>query len=155
MSTRKHIGVLADRCIGCGTCMAGCIQSHRKVGKPAFPRISVASTFSLSAPVSCKHCEDPYCVSVCPTGCLYRDGNRIGINDAKCIGCSSCVMACPYGAISVVNTPRIVSYGDLHLQVGEAPVAVKCDLCVDRGGQPACVEACPTKGLYLDEIEVQ
>jgi len=53
-----------------------------------------------------------------------------------------CVMACPFGVITVSSDGRGV---------------LKCDMCIDRlerGEEPACVNACPTGALkFMDEEE--
>ena len=154
----KRVVADSKRCIGCKTCMAACLAAHDIEGDIARPRLRVTQTYSVSAPVACHHCEDAPCAKACPTGALFFDSenHRIGVNEKNCIGCKSCVMACPFGAVSVVSTTVPVFMGDV--QVGEQPKSfvLKCDLCVDRENGPACVEACPTKGLSLfdtDELD--
>ena len=71
----------------------------------------------------------------------------------NCIGCKSCVMACPFGAVSVATTQVPVLMGDVRVGSQTKSVVLKCDLCVDRPGGPACAEACPTKGLTLVDEE--
>jgi len=71
----------------------------------------------------------------------------------NCIGCKSCVMACPFGAVSVATTQVPVLMGDVRVGSQTKSFVLKCDLCVDRPGGPACAEACPTKGLTLVDEE--
>ena len=120
--------------------MAACIEAHDIPGNIAAPRLRVTRTYEISAPVACHHCEDAPCAKACPTGALFFDpkNHRIGVNEDNCIGCKSCVMACPFGAVSVATTQVPVLMGDV---------------CVDRPGGPACAEACPTKGLTLVDEE--
>ena len=145
--------VIADssRCIGCKTCMAACIEAHDVPGNIAAPRLRVTRTYDVSAPVACHHCEDAPCAKACPTGALFFDeeNHRIGVNEDNCIGCKSCVMACPFGAVTVVSSEVPVLMGDVKVGSRTKSFVLKCDLCVDRPGGPACAEACPTKGLVL------
>ena len=51
-------------------------------------------------PRSCLHCEEPACVTVCPTGASYKraEDGIVLVNEELCIGCKLCSWACPYGA---------------------------------------------------------
>lgn len=140
-----------DRCIACGTCMAACIMKHDVKGDIAAPRLNVVVASDTTAPVACHHCVDAPCAAACPTGALYPDAShtRVAVDESKCIGCRSCVMACPFGAATVATVEVPVKMGDLLIGARTKAFAVKCDLCVDRAGGPACVEACPTKGLRV------
>jgi tetrathionate reductase subunit B len=84
-------------------------------------------------PNLCQQCADAPCVTVCPVGASFISPEGLTlVDDRRCIGCGYCVQACPYG----------VRY--LHPKTG---IADKCTWCyhrITRGGQPACVEACPT-----------
>lgn len=145
--------VIADPgvCIGCKTCMAACLAKHDVHGDVAAARLNLVTTLSVSAPIVCHHCIDAPCVASCPTGALYEDAQngRVGVREDRCIGCRSCVMACPYGAVTVAARSVTTKLGNLIIGESEKPAVVKCDLCVDRPEGPACVQACPTKGLVL------
>ena len=135
--------------------MSACYQSAKERGKVAKPRLVVIHTESGSMPNQCRHCEDAPCAKACPTGALFFDpkNHRIGVNEDNCIGCKSCVMACPFGAVSVATTQVPVLMGDVRVGSQTKSFVLKCDLCVDRPGGPACAEACPTKGLTLVDEE--
>ena len=109
----KRVVADSSRCIGCQTCMAACIEAHDIPGNIAAPRLRVTRTYEISAPVACHHCEDAPCAKACPTGALFFDpkNHRIGVNEDNCIGCKSCVMACPFGAVSVATTQVPVLMG--------------------------------------------
>lgn len=143
--------VIADSqaCIGCKTCMAACISKHDVAGDVPTARLNLVTTLSVSAPIVCRHCEDAACVAACPTKALYRDGDRVGVREDRCIGCRGCVMACPFGAVQVVSVEAPQKLGNLTIDGQTKPFVIKCDRCYDRPGGPACVEACPTGGLML------
>lgn len=143
-------------CIGCKTCMAACLSKHDVAGDTPKARLNLVTTLAVSAPIVCHHCVEAPCVAACPEGALYFDQGRVAVANERCIGCRSCVMACPYGAVDVVSTVESVKFG--NLTIGEKPKAsvIKCDLCYDRPGGSACVAACPTGGLKLvdkDDLE--
>jgi formate dehydrogenase iron-sulfur subunit len=85
---------------------------------------------------SCMHCNEATCVNLCPAGARFRlDSGAIGTDNEKCVGCQSCVVACPFGK------PK---YSE------ESNKAYKCKLCTERVANnllPACVKACPTGAL--------
>ena len=140
--------ILADsgKCIGCRTCEVACVVAHQpeqdcaRLSSERFvPRIQVVKGSTFSTAVACHHCEDPPCGNVCPTGAIRRERDRISVDQQRCIGCKSCVLACPFGAMQVVMQ-------DAHAQ------AIKCDLCQHRTQGPACVEACPTQALSCLDV---
>jgi hydrogenase-4 component A len=173
--------VIADpsRCIGCYACVAGCVESHRKAGLQAYPRLYIIHTPpSGTMPIQCRHCEDASCASVCPVKAITRRDNFIHLNESLCIGCKMCAVACPFGAIipggtpvpkfefnvgqyTYTNTPyeadpmylREFALQErlslLNWNIGQKTVAVKCDLCYFRAEGPSCVMACPHKALRL------
>ena len=103
---------------------------------------------TLHFPRSCLHCEEPACVTVCPTGASYKraqDGIVL-VDEDKCIGCKLCSWACPYGAREYSPVEGVMK---------------KCTLCIDRiynqnleesERQPACVQACPTKARHFGDL---
>jgi len=89
----------------------------------------------------CFHCEEPWCVAACPTGAMQRRAKDgiVFVEQDLCIGCKSCITACPWGV------PQ------WNPETGKA---VKCDYCMDRvdqGLEPACVSKCITKCLHFGE----
>jgi len=101
----------------------------------------------VSLPMMCQHCEQPPCVDVCPTGASFKRADGIVLVDKHaCIGCRYCMMACPFKARSFVHEP--VENQKSHAPRGNGTVE-SCTLCVhrvDKGGSPACVEACSETG---------
>lgn len=107
----------------------------------------IRSGHTQSLPMMCQHCAEPPCVDVCPTGASFKRADGIVLVDRhSCIGCRYCVMACPYQARSFVHEP-------LHDQKPDVPrgqgCVEGCTMCVhrvDKGQQPACVQACAAAG---------
>ena len=130
--------ILADpeKCIGCRTCEVACMMSHQSSATPEAltSRIRVVKGATFTTAVGCHQCEDAPCANVCPTGAIHRAAGAWLVEQARCIGCKSCMVACPFGAMQV----RVVE---------DRVQALKCDLCMLREGGPACVEACPTHAL--------
>ena len=150
-----------DKCIGCRTCMIACVVAHN--GEELFyknhsdinfnPKLEVIKTDTVSAPIQCKHCEDAPCAKACPNDAIERLDNSILVNQSKCIGCKTCMIACPFGAIDISPLGEIP---DDKLLFKEYMVANKCDLCRGVEDGPACVKVCPTKAFKIvkeDDID--
>ena len=131
----------ASKCIGCRTCEVACVVSHQAEQNCAaltpqtfLPRIHVIRGINVSTATMCRQCEDAPCANVCPNGAISREQGHIFVEQSRCIGCKSCMLACPFGAMQVVVQQERVQ-------------AIKCDLCWQREAGPACVEACPTQAI--------
>jgi len=98
-----------------------------------------------TVPVVCMHCEDPACAEVCPADAIKKtaDGVVQTALPSHCIGCSNCVLACPFGV------PHYLPQLDLMM---------KCDMCYDRtsvGKRPMCATVCPSQALsYVKPEEI-
>ncbi len=102
---------------------------------------------SQSLPVMCQHCEDAPCVDVCPTGASFKRADGIVLVDMHiCIGCRYCVMACPYKARSFIHEAVTDQNPDVPRGKGVVESCTMCVQRVDKGQQPACVEACSKAG---------
>lgn len=170
------------KCIRCGNCSLAChkVHGHSRlvrrgihIERPKKP--NRPSMQSVLAPSVCMHCQDPECLTGCPTGAIARfpDG-EIDINAATCIGCGDCATQCPYDAISMIGRPTAAGGDSTGAAIGllsafslgeaklPAPVeqtdgllAVKCNLCKNTGLNPpgkkkaaySCEENCPTGAL--------
>ncbi len=91
----------------------------------------------------CMHCEDPTCAQVCPADAIKQTEEGIVQSALKprCIGCSNCVLACPFGV------PKYVAEFDQMM---------KCDMCTDRtseGYAPMCASVCPSEALWYGTVE--
>ncbi len=153
--------VIADpeRCIGCRTCEVACVLAHlsggtlERLSAARFvPRLKVVRVSKVTAPVQCRQCDDAPCAKVCPTGAFVYSHNSVQVNQSRCIGCKSCMMACLYGAIEIVLRPETAEAPSSHLPAtvgAERVQAFKCDLCLGRSEGPACLKVCPTKAISL------
>jgi len=139
------------RCIRCGNCIAGCEGVHAD----GQARLSLTGIkfYNLLAPNSCWQCENPLCMLDCPPDALTRDPRGEVYIRSNCIGCGNCERNCPYGNIFMVHrepkktlfswVASILGKQD-HSEGPEQTLAVKCDLCREITGGPACVRSCPT-----------
>jgi len=95
----------------------------------------------------CQHCAEPPCVDVCPTGASFKRADGIVLVDRhSCIGCRYCMMACPYKARSFVHETVEHQKPDVPRGKGCVESCTFCVQRVDRGEQPACVQACREEG---------
>lgn len=172
-----HLGMVIDTkaCIGCNTCAVKCKQANNV---PNGIRWNCILTDGGSAPdtmegtypnvrirfypVACQHCESPACTKACPTKATWKD-EKTGIvrqNPEQCIGCRSCMMACPY-AVRSYNKEEPEYYLDMALGEADAPqhqahTVEKCMLCVnrvERGLEPACIEVCPARARTFGDFD--
>jgi sulfite dehydrogenase (quinone) subunit SoeB len=169
----KKLGLVIDldTCVGCQACATSCKEWNAQgdsgpltdtdpqgadVTGPWFNRIHGYEVKEqgrddsriVNFPRSCLHCEEPACVTVCPTGASYKraEDGIVLINPDTCIGCKLCSWACPYGAREYDYTQGVMK---------------KCTLCVDRiynsnlepeDQVPACVKACPTGARHFGDL---
>ncbi|MCO6524046.1 MAG: 4Fe-4S dicluster domain-containing protein [Candidatus Schmidhempelia sp.] len=153
--THSFIAADADKCIGCRTCEIACVISHNhdmNISSQQFqPRLKVIKGMTITTPVTCKQCENAPCAQHCPTGAIVQKNNCIQVIQSRCIGCKTCVIACPFGAMTVVTTERMDEAEKTGKNKQYQTQAIKCDLCNDNPQGPACVTVCPTQALHLVE----
>ncbi len=167
---RLGLTIDLDTCVGCHACavackewngeslMAGPLPDYKPYGNDpsgawlnrirSFEYGAYPESKTVNVPMSCLHCEEAACVTVCPTGASYKRPDGIVLVDPeKCMGCNYCAWACPYGARELDQN---------------AGVMKKCTLCVDRiydeklpvlDRQPACVLACPTSARLFGDFD--
>ena len=140
-------------CVGCDNCEQACAETHG--GTSRLDRAAGPTFANVHVPTSCRHCEDPHCMKDCPPDAIRRAPNgEVYIRD-NCIGCGNCERNCPYGVIHMAGPaperPSLLSSLLFGKTAAAAPKskaapkkAVKCDMCKDLEGGPACVRACPT-----------
>ena len=151
-----RIKIDRSRCIGCLTCVTACVVSHES--NDARNRVVIDSE-GKCAPIFCRHCDRPECVYTCMTGAMHKNPENgfVEYDREKCASCYMCVMACPYGAISLESIGLPSATSETMAQKSMRSVAVRCDLCKDwmkREGKsvPACVEACPVHARSVVQI---
>ncbi len=136
------------KCIGCHACTVACKTEHgvplgdyrtwvKYVERGEFP--NVRRYFTV---LRCNHCTDAPCVTICPTGALYkRNDGVVDFDKDRCIGCKSCMQACPYDALYIDETTN---------------TAAKCNFCAHRlevGLEPACVIVCPEQAIIAGDLD--
>jgi Fe-S-cluster-containing dehydrogenase component len=172
---QKKLGLVIDLdiCVGCHACATSCKEWNTQGysapltdrdpygSDPSGPWLNRVHSYEVLAPGSeetgsrivhfprsCLHCEEPACVTVCPTGASYKraEDGIVLVDPDTCIGCKLCSWACPYGA-------REYDY--------DHGVMKKCSLCIDRfynenlvpeDREPACVRACPTGARFFGDL---
>lgn len=141
--------VQLDKCTGCKACVSACHslngldadESWRDVG--TIVGGSADTTYQQTITSACHHCESPECLHGCPVGAYDKDSETGIVRhlDDQCIGCSYCILKCPY------DVPK---YNE------KRGIVRKCDMCHDRlaeGEAPACVQACPTKAISIVTVK--
>lgn len=140
----KRVFVNEKWCLGCHLCEYYCAfastnekeMAEALKGIKINPRIRIEEKDGISFAVSCRHCKEPLCVKGCITGALSRVDGVIMINKEKCVGCYTCILCCPYGAVS----PQ------------EDGVIQKCELCINTNKKtPQCVLGCPNGAIVFEE----
>jgi Fe-S-cluster-containing dehydrogenase component len=168
---QKKLGLVIDLdiCVGCHACATACkewnasghmgpLPDFNPYGDGAwgvwFNRIhsfeegEAEGARTVHFPKSCLHCEEPACVTVCPTGASYKraEDGIVLVNESICIGCKLCSWACPYGAREFDADEGVMK---------------KCTLCIDRiynehlaaeDRQPACVMVCPVSARHFGDL---
>jgi Fe-S-cluster-containing dehydrogenase component/formate-dependent nitrite reductase membrane component NrfD len=137
-----------NRCIGCHACTVACKEEHniaigvnrtwvKYIEKGRYP-----DTRRHFAVLRCNHCDDAPCIEICPTVALFRRADGIvDFDHARCIGCKSCMQACPYDALYIDP---------------ERNTAAKCNFDASRvemGYKPACEVVCPTQAILSGDLD--
>jgi Fe-S-cluster-containing dehydrogenase component/formate-dependent nitrite reductase membrane component NrfD len=135
------------KCIGCHACTVACKSEHqvpvgvdrtwvKYVEKGTFPH-----NRRLFSVMRCNHCDWAPCVTICPVTALYRRADGVvDFNNERCIGCKSCLQACPYDALYIDP---------------DTNTAAKCNFCTHRleaGLQPSCVVICPEQAIIAGDM---
>ena len=151
------------RCTGCYNCQLACKDEHcENDWRPYAAPQPLTGQFWMKVqenvcgtrpklriyylPQLCNHCENAACMEVCPVGAISRrEDGLVLIDPEKCVGCSQCREACPYGAIYFNDA------------LGICQKCTGCAHLLDHGHTlPRCVDACPTDALqFLEEDEIR
>jgi protein NrfC len=141
------------RCAGCQSCMLACSLVHDGATSASLSRIQVSRAVLARYPYDiqiavCRQCPEPMCVKNCPTGACHvstASGNVRMIDSKKCIGCQTCLTACPFSPHRTIWNPT-------------EKKSTKCDLCANApyfskkggpSGNQACVTTCPMGAIKL------
>lgn len=147
MTPENEFFIDPSRCIGCQACYHACAECETHKGHSMIHLEYVDRSRSVQTfPVVCMHCDSPTCADVCPADAIKRDaqGRVMTARKPRCIACSNCVLACPFGV------PKMMTELDLMM---------KCDMCYDRtstGRKPMCATVCPSQALFFgtrEEVE--
>lgn len=157
-------------CVRCNNCEAACAETHDGISR--LDREAGPTFASVHVPTTCRHCENPKCMTDCPPDALRRHPNGEVFIMSSCIGCGNCERNCPYHVIQMAPrepAPRRHWLVRLLFGAGNGPasnghgddvkkIAVKCDLCRDLPGA-ACERSCPTGAIvrvdphaYIDRL---
>lgn len=136
-----------ERCIGCKACENACAEcdTHRGTSMIHVDFIDRRNSIA-SVPTVCMHCEQPTCAEVCPADAIKRSEDGVVQSSLKprCVACSNCVLACPFGV------PKMMT---------QLEQMMKCDMCYDRtsvGKRPMCATVCPSQALaYVQPDRIQ
>ncbi len=135
-------------CIGCHACTVACKSEHdvpigvnrthvKYIETGTYPHSGREFTVHR-----CNHCEDAPCTTICPTTALFiRADGIVDFDDDRCIGCKSCMQACPYDA--------------LYIDPNKG-TAAKCNYCahrIENSYEPACVIVCPTEAIISGDLD--
>ncbi len=140
----KRIYVEEQWCIGCHLCEYNCAHANSGIsdmakalkGKRIYPRIHIEEHDAICYAVSCRHCSNPICTKSCIAGAISKNNETIIIDKDKCVGCLTCVLVCPFGALAPA----------------ENGIMQKCELCLENSvSAPACVTGCPNRAIVFED----
>jgi formate dehydrogenase iron-sulfur subunit len=142
--------VSLDRCTGCKACVSACHSLNGLDDDEAWRDTGTLlggddlPGWQQTVTSACHHCGDPACLNGCPVGAYEKDAETGIVRhlDDQCIGCSYCILKCPYDVPKYSKKRGIVR---------------KCDMCHQRlavGEAPACVQACPTEAIRIIKVPV-
>ncbi|WP_070119283.1 respiratory selenite reductase subunit SrrB [Bacillus marinisedimentorum] len=142
-------GLLIDaaKCTGCTACTIACQMHNQLPPEQTYNRLEFMERGTYPnvkmeiLPVQCMHCDNPACVSVCPTNASFkREDGIVEIDPDKCIGCKYCMTACPYDA----------------RQINEDRIPEKCRWCpeyLEKGEQPPCSATCMNEVRLFGDLD--
>ena len=161
---RKFVMVIdLAKCRNARNCVESCQKAHGLDKHEEYLKIHLVQDNEASSPYwfpkPCFHCDEPPCVTVCPTGSTFkREDGIVLIDNDRCIGCKFCMTSCPYSARQF-NWGHKESFDQAYVPYSpETSVprtegtVMKCDFCPDmlrQGKLPHCVSSCPEGVIYF------
>ena len=139
-----------DQCTGCKACVAACHSLNGLDDDESWRDVGLllgddCTPYQQTITSACHHCADPACANGCPVLAYEKDADTGIVRhlDDQCIGCSYCILKCPYDVPKFNKKRGIVR---------------KCDMCHGRlaaGEAPACVQACPTQAIAIRIVKIE
>jgi phenylacetyl-CoA:acceptor oxidoreductase 27-kDa subunit len=181
--TRWAMVIDLRKCIGCEICGHVCLEMNMSPAGGKWRRVidiglAESSLFRVFLPLSCMHCEKPWCLDVCPSGATRKNPDGIvDVEFSKCVGCGACVVACPYGARNICAQDVILSSGNDPIGLKAPPdvnqkdrigISSKCHFCrpvvesgiaiglqpgIDPEATPYCVRHCLGEALHFGDLD--
>lgn len=174
--TKYAMVIDMGRCYGCNSCAMACKVENNIPDGVWWNRAQTVGGVSENTPsgeypgevsmrfftYACQHCDEPACAEVCPTGAtVKREDGIVTVDYEACIGCKSCITACPYEGVRTFIDGEPSWFldfpvGDAQAPAHKANVVEKCTFCahrVDRGERPACVDICRAHARHWGDLD--
>ncbi len=156
------------KCDGCKKCTEACQAMHYTESDREWLKVFTMKEAEADAPYyfpkPCFHCDNPPCTKVCPVNATFkRQDGIVLIDNERCIGCRSCMAACPYSTRffnwSHPDQKQTAALGNIKYSPEQSVprrmgTVEKCDFCPDmirQGKMPACVSGCPMNVIYFGD----
>lgn len=175
--TKYGMAIDTKRCTGCNMCSMSCRVDHNLPNDVLYSTAVTDGSDYFRVPtgvypndlkmmfytMGCQHCDNPACVEVCPTGAAYKreEDGLVLIDNEKCIGCKSCIAACPYEGVRTLLSseptyPLDFQIGDHRAQEHIPNTVEKCTFCSERlddDERPLCIDLCPAVARYFGDLD--
>ncbi len=164
---KKFVMVIDEaKCDGCKKCTEACQKMHYTESDREWIKVFKMQDANATAPYffpkPCFHCDNPPCTKVCPVNATFkRQDGIVLIDNVRCIGCRSCMVACPYSTrffnwSAPIEQPELegMTYSPEKGIPRRMGTVEKCDFCPDmirQGKMPACVSGCPMDAIYFGD----
>ncbi|MEG0302369.1 MAG: 4Fe-4S dicluster domain-containing protein [Gordonibacter sp.] len=160
-----------EKCVGCHGCSVACKGANGTPPGVMRSRVlrgtegTYPNAVRTIRPVLCMMCEKPACVAACATGAstIREEDGIVVIDKKKCIGCKSCIEACPYGARFLVENAEgyfgteLNEYESVAYEGMPKMTVDKCDFCIEHAGtgkpDPVCVQACMAEARIFGDLD--
>lgn len=174
--TKYAMVIDKKRCVGCARCAMACTVEHNLPNGVRWNHAETEGGEGFKVPgvdangkvwmgfytFACQHCDNPACEAACPTGATFkRDDGIVDVNWEECIGCKSCIKACPYEGVRtfIDGEPEYhldFAVGDQEMPEHLPNTVEKCTFCVqriDRGEMPRCIDLCFAHARHFGDLD--